>query len=200
MLRFPKPAPTPPNQQNQQNPPFFGFHKKSGWMKTTFPPGLWSSGSFHSKWSNAWSHGHSPRTRPGHAMVRVRWLKGWLETDGRRGWEIKQKTLGGWRLLVMLVHGIRSDVFFYMTFVGGWQLNFGCLMLYLPQNGWFIIMENPIKMDDLGVPLFSETPIWYEQLYILDHWFLSFTQNRGRRCFSLSRNRGVFFTLSTFPF
>ena len=21
-------------------------------------------------------------------------------------------------------------------------------------------MENPIKVDDLGVPLFSETPIW----------------------------------------
>ena len=29
----------------------------------------------------------------------------------------------------------------------------------VPQNGWFII-EKLIKMDDLGVPLFLETPIF----------------------------------------
>ena len=27
------------------------------------------------------------------------------------------------------------------------------------QNGWFVMVPNPIKMDDLGVPLFLETPI-----------------------------------------
>ena len=31
----------------------------------------------------------------------------------------------------------------------------------VPQNGWFIMVPNPIKMDDLGVPLFLETPIWF---------------------------------------
>ena len=36
----------------------------------------------------------------------------------------------------------------------------------VPQHGWFI-MERLIKMDDLGVPLFSETPICFHNICFL---------------------------------
>ena len=39
-------------------------------------------------------------------------------------------------------------------------------------------MENPIKMDDLGVPLFLETPIWTQKIHEI--WILQTADCWGR--------------------
>ena len=44
--------------------------------------------------------------------------------------------------------------------VTGWFLEIRVPSCGCFQNGWFIT-ENPIRMDDLGIPLFLETPMYH---------------------------------------
>ena len=71
----------------------------------------------------------------------------WVYWMSGPGWKKTSRTSQGW--MIRVAHKKSPMIHIWMFPKIG-----------IPQNGWFI-MENPIKMDDLGLPLFLEPPIWF---------------------------------------
>ena len=77
---------------------------------------------------------------------------------------------------IPVIKGVMSDHRQYKEFIWPWHI-WVFPKIGIPQNGRFI-MENPIRMDDLGVPLFSETSlcvgIWdlWSQTFFSDSRFV----------------------------
>ena len=67
--------------------------------------------------------------------------------------------LGGFVQICDISRAIEMDLTLWKKGFEDWMMDMGGSINGGTQTGWYI-MENPVKIDDLGVPLFKETSIW----------------------------------------
>ena len=160
----------------------YWFYKNHVWTyllgtvsHVRWPLGIWWLATFGCKFHHMTFRGHSPLVI-NHPRRVYSWF---LLLDLASPNQLFDPKHSNWRFLGTCDCSVQTNWGFLRTY-GAWQ---DCLpptknkwvfpKIGLPKNGW-VIVENPIKMDDLGVPLFLETHKWIPDFWLnwLSPWAL----------------------------